>query len=256
MRWSGFFTKPVPGRMTLRGALRHIKRLGFEPETVLDVGAAAGTEALYETFPKAYHILIEPLEEYRPSLDRVVKRYERAEVVTAAAYHTQGEVTIHVHPDLMGSSLYLEDEDSDVNGLPRVVKAVTLDRLCGQHSLEGPYLIKLDVQGAELDVLKGSERVLENTEYVVVESSLFRFFKNGPQWVDLILFMKDRGFVVYDLLDPQYRPLDGAMSQTDLAFVKETGFFRKSHSYATREQREIQNKRLKKGRRRMGEESR
>jgi FkbM family methyltransferase len=242
--------------MTLRGALNHIRSLGFEPETVLDVGAAAGTDELYETFPKAFHVLIEPLEEYHPRLARVVKRYERAEIVIGAAYHTPGEVTIHVHPDLMGSSLYLEDEDSDVNGIPRRVMAVTLDHLCSARRLKGPYLIKLDVQGAELDVLRGSEQVLENSEYVVVESSLFQFFKNGPQLTEVLLFMQDRGFVVYDLLDPQYRPLDGAMSQMDLAFVKETGLFRKSHFYATREQREIQNKRLKKGRMRLGDASR
>src|SRR4030067_776100 len=172
MRLSSLFSKLAPERMTLQGALSHIKRLGFEPETVLDVGAAGGTYEIYETFPKAFHVLIEPLEEYKPYLDRMVKRYERAEVVIAAAYHASGEVTLHVHPDLMGSSLYLEGEDSDVNGLPRVVKAVTLDHLCSNRRLEGPYLIKLDAQGAELDVLKGSEKVLENSESVVVESLL------------------------------------------------------------------------------------
>jgi hypothetical protein len=57
-----------------------------------------------------------------------------------------------------------------------------------------------------------------------------------------MVFMKERGFVLYDMLGYSYRLLDGAMSQVDLVFVKENGMFRKNHSYATREQREAQNK--------------
>jgi len=50
--------------------------------------------------------------------------------------------------------------------------------------------------------------------------------------------MKDRGFVVYDIFGGHNRPLDGALGQIDMAFVKENWQFRKSHFYATREQRE------------------
>jgi hypothetical protein len=44
--------------------------------------------------------------------------------------------------------------------------------------------------------------------------------------------MKDRGFVVYDICGFVQRPLDGALAQVDLAFVKENGHFRKCHDYA------------------------
>src|SRR5512134_1272129 len=72
-------------RNSLRGSLKHIKRLGFEPRTVLDVGAAAGTPELYNAFPKARHILIEPLEENRPRLEEVKKKYGNVEYILAAA---------------------------------------------------------------------------------------------------------------------------------------------------------------------------
>jgi hypothetical protein len=41
-----------------------------------------------------------------------------------------------------------------------------------------------------------------------------------------------------------YRPLDGALSQFDLAFVKESGVFRQQHVYATPEQRRAQDARF------------
>ena len=56
--------------------------------------------------------------------------------------------------------------------------------------------------------------------------------------------MKMRGFVAYDLFDPQYRLLDGAMSQIDIAFVQDKSKFRKFHFYATGDQRAEQNRRF------------
>jgi FkbM family methyltransferase len=225
-------------RHTLRGALEQAKRLGFEPKTVIDVGAGTGTFELYETFPKAKHILVDPLGENKPYLEKVVKELENAEYLIAAAAQRSGSITINVHRDYYGSSVYKEFEGPDVDGTPRVVPAITLDEVSKERKLQGPYLIKVDVQGAELDVLAGASQVLKDTEYVVLEVCLMGFFIGGPQLYDIVKFMKERGFVVYDILDYGYRPLDGAMSQVDMAFVKESGQFREHLFFATREQRE------------------
>ncbi len=226
--------------------LIHARRLGLLPATVIDVGAAHGAFALkcHRIFPKARYILIEPLQEYKTYLERVTKTIPMSEYIVSAATARQGEVTIHVHPDLVGSSLYLENEDSDVNGVPRRVMADTVDNLCKNRNTIGPYLIKADVQGGELEVLSGAKEILKETEYILLEVSLFQFFTGGPQFYDVVNYMKSCGFVVYDIFDVQYRPLDGAVSQVDLAFVRENGRFRVHQMYATPEQRRVQTKRL------------
>jgi hypothetical protein len=56
--------------------------------------------------------------------------------------------------------------------------------------------------------------------------------------------MKSHGFVAYDVFGFQYRPLDNALSQADIAFVREGGSFRQHHYYATRNQREQQDRAL------------
>jgi hypothetical protein len=155
-----------------------------------------------------------------------------------------GEVVLHVHADLVGSSLLRETEGAATDGVARALPARTIDELCQVHDLRGPYLLKADVQGAELEVLEGARTVLRDTEYVLLEVSLFRFFVGGPEVADVIAFMRSCGFVPYDLFHPMHRPLDGALSQFDLAFVKETGMFRRQHVYATPTQRRAQDARF------------
>ncbi|MCK4782755.1 MAG: hypothetical protein KAV87_03315, partial [Desulfobacteraceae bacterium] len=89
-----------PVRASMRGCLQQSVRNGLKPNTIIDVGVAYGTQALYELFPNARHILIEPLEEFVPHLDNLVARLNKAEYIIAAASSTPGNIVINVHPDL------------------------------------------------------------------------------------------------------------------------------------------------------------
>jgi FkbM family methyltransferase len=230
--------------------LDQARRAGVSPATVVDVGAAYGafTRVCHGIFPRAAYVLVEPLEEYKPFLDEVTRSVAGARSFFAAAAPRPGETVLNVHPDWAGSSLYREEEESDVNGVPRTVPAVALDSLQSELSLQAPFLLKVDVQGAELDVLAGAGEVLRGAEYVLLEVSLFEFFKGGPQFHDVVTFMKSHGFVAYDVYGLQYRPLDQALAQVDIAFVKEGGSLRQHHHYATSRQREEQNRRFERRR--------
>jgi hypothetical protein len=109
--------------------------------------------------------------------------------------------------------------------------------VCAQKALAGPYLIKVDVQGAELQVLAGAQRTLQEAEAVILEVTLFGTMIGGPQVYDVVSQMKECGFVVYDICGFEYRPLDGALSQIDAVFVREGGRLRASHAYSTPEGR-------------------
>jgi FkbM family methyltransferase len=234
-------------RDSLEGLLNQVQKLGFSPATVIDVGAASGTfsNQCHQVFPAATYLLIEPLQEFLSPLKRLLKTIPQAHCEHAAASSYEGSMRLNVHHDLVGSSLYNEvEEGTDINGTPREVRTVTIDGMVARRQARPPYLIKIDVQGAELDVLRGAENALKHTEYILLEVSLFQFFKNGPSFSDVVAYMKDKGFVPYDLYELQYRPLDCALAQVDIAFVREAGDFRKTHAYATPEQRAEQNRRF------------
>lgn len=222
--------------------LDRARDLGLAPATVVDVGAAFGTFAreCAAVFPAARYLLVEPLSECLPALQALTRELQRADVFPCAAGPAAGERVLHVHPDLGGSSFFEEHEDSDVNGVPRVVAVETVDAIVARADAAGPFLVKVDTQGAELEVLAGAAATLQRTEMVIAEVSLFRFFAGGPLLHDVVAFMRSREFVVYDVAGHLRRPLDGALAQLDLVFVREDGPFRQHHEYATRAQRDAQ----------------
>jgi hypothetical protein len=163
----------------------------------------------------------------------------KGDYIIAVAGDRPGETVINVHEDLTCSSILKEVEGSSVDGSPRIVKVITLDQICREKNTEGPYLIKVDVQGSELNVLDGAEYILQETEVIILEVSLFKTMSTNPEIYDVLEYMKKKGFVTYDIFDFRYRPLDGALSQIDIIFVKENGLFRQSHAFASPKQREL-----------------
>jgi FkbM family methyltransferase len=224
-------------RASMRGALRQLSSLGFRPGTVIDVGVAYQTDELYEEFPDSSLLLVEPLAEFEPFLRGICAKRE-AQYVLAAAGAAPGTAVFNVHEkQLDGSSLLREVEGAAVDGTPRQVPVVTIDQVCAEKNLKGPYLIKLDVQGAELQVLTGARETLRETEAIHLEVTLFGTMIGGQQLYDIVMKMKEFGFVAYDICGFLYRPLDNALAQIDMVFVREDGRFRASHAFATPEQR-------------------
>lgn len=70
----------------------------------------------------------------------------------------------------------------------------TLDTIVKLNNFPLPDLIKLDVQGAEIDVLKGAEMCLEHCTDVILEAQHKTYNEGAPQVEDVLKFMSDIGF--------------------------------------------------------------
>jgi FkbM family methyltransferase len=229
---------PTPARASMAGGLAQLARLGFKPQTVIDVGVAYQTSELYEAFRDATILLIEPLAEFEPFLRKICATYN-AQYVLAAAGETSGTAVLNVRADKVGSSLLKEPEGVAVDSSPRTVPVITIDEVCLERNLRGPFLIKVDVQGAELQVLAGATRTLNETEAIILEVSLFGFWRDSPQFYDVIARMKQHGFVPYDFCGFLYRPIDNALAQVDMVFARENGLLRRTYLFATPEQTKV-----------------
>jgi FkbM family methyltransferase len=212
----------------------HLRALDVEFKTVVDVGVARGTPAIYEAFPRARYFLVEPVAEFREGIERLKKTLD-AEYIAAAAGARDGEIEFNVHNDLSGSSAFAQAEGQAADGIKRRVRAVRLDSVLPKN-LPRPCLLKIDTQGAELDVMEGlGDRVLE-MDVVIVETSLMRFRKEAPELAEVVQRFDQLGFVAYDLLEGHVRFLDNALAQVDFAFVPKTSSLRRDTRFFTEEQ--------------------
>jgi FkbM family methyltransferase len=243
----GYEVRKRNDRQSLLGILKQVSK-NFTPTVVIDVGAVFGSwsSECSKVFPDSQYVLVEPLSEYDQQLKKVCFELKNAFSVPMCAGSRDGEQMFHVHEDLVGSSFMNEIEGVEVDVKERLVKTITLDTLIRDKKLEGKYLVKIDVQGAELEVLAGTTNILLNTECLVLEVSLFRSFVGGADLYDIVEYMKKNGFVAYDIASLLYRPYDNALCQFDMVFVRETGMLRKFLGYATLEQRRKQNEKFKK----------
>lgn len=217
-------------RWTMKQALEQLRSFGFIPDTVIDVGTARGTFPILEVFPEVNYLWLEPLSEFEPALKDLEKKY-KGKYLLAAAGKSNGTVKINVHDVLEGSSVLKESDGPSVDGKEREVRLVILDSLINEYNLKNKLLLKIDVQGAEIDVMEGAKELLNYCEAIVLEVSFFKFLNDNPEFYEIVSYMKSKGFVAYDIFDGCLRPLDKALAQKDILFVKENGIFRRSHNW-------------------------
>jgi FkbM family methyltransferase len=185
---------------TFPAAVRGLLSKGIRYSTVIDVGCADGSFFLQlftqGLFPGAVPFNIDANDLYEDSL-RAIKAAVGGDFRITAITDHEGEVelTIAAHPYWF--SLRPENDAywsrlNNLSSTTRLVPATTLDALRKQLALTPPYLLKLDVQGAEEAVLRGAANLLKDTHVVVCEADMDDF-----QDINRVLLKND--FLLYDL---------------------------------------------------------
>jgi FkbM family methyltransferase len=197
--------------------LTRLKQRGWSPGSVVDVGTFHGdwSRMARELWPSARLAMVEPNTQLTDQLRGVAAKLN-AEFHCELLGASEGtEVGFHVMES--GSSI-LEERSSH----PRhheVRRLRTLDStLSGWDSID---LLKIDAQGYELEILKGAARLLPKTKSVLLEISVIQTNQDAPVMHDVIAFMKSQGFVSCEILEIHRRPLDMALNQIDILFVRE-----------------------------------
>ncbi len=203
-------------RDTMFGAVKNLSEVGFSPATVIDIGAAFGdwTETAMRFFPSAFFYAVEPQKEYFPQLSKLpIKK-----IFNCVLGERAGTVVFNIHKDWFSSSVFAQPDDQYTIREKREVEQKTLDDIASD--LPGPFLIKMDAEGAELTILKGGLKSIEKTNIIILEVLLIPFSKETPRLDEIIDYLREIGFLAYDIVDTQYRVTDGALRKVDIVFIR------------------------------------
>jgi FkbM family methyltransferase len=215
-----------PIERRLRWADLAMLRIG-KGDVVFDVGANVGdfTECVLAHQPWAVVHAFEPLPDVYKTLCARFKDYPGIYCRNVALGGEAGEAAINVS-NFHEASSFLENGqllDEKVYGIDFTVREVvavpveTVAKYVSARGLGNIKLLKLDVQGYELEVLKGAEPVFNRVEYIYVEAQFQELYKGGPLYSDIFEFLNQRGF---DLLRmTAFRTDDGGrLMECDMIF--------------------------------------
>jgi len=99
------------------------------------------------------------------------------------------------------------------------VQVVTLAEFASDRGLDAIDILKLDLQGNELEAIIGSGRLLETVRVIFMEVQFVELYENAPLFSEIESYLRGRGFVLYQLYELVRSPKDGRLLYGDAMFV-------------------------------------
>jgi len=189
----------------------------FTPNKILDVGAWFGdwSKTIKSIYPEAEVLSVEANPNCTPRLSRVNPNY-----LISFLGKEQGETEFYINianPHCTGASAYLEQTKHYKNAVSIKLPVVPLDSLNQQFDF-----IKMDVQGAELDVIKGGLNTIQQASVLQLELGMLNYNEGAPKASEIISYLYNLGFDLFDVGSFYY--WDNKLNQSDMFFVNKEKF--------------------------------
>ncbi|MDP2120199.1 MAG: FkbM family methyltransferase [Hoeflea sp.] len=182
----------------MKAAAAALARAGIRTRdpVLFDVGGNVGewTLAAKRTWPSARVHVFEPSASHLETLRPALASLEHVTVNPVALGAEAGQATLYKDADITGLASMTKRDLAHVGlsmDLSEAIEVDTLDAYCARHGITSIDMLKIDVEGHELDVLKGAAAMLDQRSVAVVQ------FEFGGCNVDTRTFFRD----FYDFFD-------------------------------------------------------
>jgi FkbM family methyltransferase len=218
--------RSATGRMAIRNRYADAKRLiGHESPVIIDGGAYNGStiNQLSDLFKKPRIISFEPNPGLYASLQENFGHRDNVTIIGKAIGSESGKGSFNVLKFSPSSSLL---EPSSINRAYHDSKMdieekvdIEITRLDDHFkSTDEIDLLKLDLQGYELEALKGAERILENVKVISTEIEFVPLYEGQPLFGDIDVYLRSKGFRLLNLYD-LFTQQNGQLTAGDAMYI-------------------------------------
>lgn len=195
--------------------------------TILDIGAHKGQFALISkyVFENVKIYSFDPLKSSKDKYNEILKPEDGFFFFNSAIGNKNGFKQINISKNSDSSSI-LNITNKQIKTFKNTekikeekIKIQKLHYLINKKKLITPCLMKIDVQGYELEVLKGSEKLLQNFDYLYIECSSIEFYKDQPFFKDIRKWLKKRNFIYIKSYN-HFKNLNNKTIQADYFFKR------------------------------------
>ncbi|MEM6325765.1 MAG: FkbM family methyltransferase [Bacteroidota bacterium] len=216
-----------PFSLTAFAMARTLRAQGLQPDLIVDGGANVGqfARAMAETFPDARVVSFEPLPDVAASFRSHFASTSRVRLVEAALGAEAGTLAFHRNPYSLASSALPVAEDDDLvvpHSETVSVPVTTLDLALHDEMITPSTLLKLDLQGFELEALRGASETLRQVGTVLLEIALRPSYSGEPSFEALLDHLRPFGFRFLRPIDILRDSATGEIVQMDALFAATT----------------------------------
>lgn len=195
-------------------AYLRLRRKGYCPAGIIDVGAYQGewTKLVRRIFAGVPVLMVEAQQSKKARLEALCGN---GVSLASAVLGAEAGRAVTFYEMETGSSYFEEQSNA-----PRKASTYTTDTLDNLAAgMAGPLFLKIDAQGAELEVLRGGGQTLERCELVQLEIAILPYNKGAPTFFEVLSYMEERDFVPLDVSGFS-RPNGVDLVQIDMLFVR------------------------------------
>jgi len=171
----------------------YIKNLDIEPKVIYDIGACVlhWTRHAEKRWPNSAYILFDAEQGVVPVLSKTKHQY----YIGLLTDKDNKMIKFYHNIDNPGGNSYYKEVTGAFTEQHAEIKIGNkLDTIVKQKGYPLPDLIKLDVQGAELDILKGAEECIKNCTDIILEAQHKKYNEGAPMVPEVINYMTSIGF--------------------------------------------------------------
>ena len=209
--------------------LEQLKNLGYTPSTILDIGAYKGewTKDMLKIYPDSKYYLIEA-NDHR-AIDSLAN-IRNIHIYKNTILNDKIQEVDWYQNNTTGDSMFKENTNFYKDTIPTKKTSIDLNTFLINNNIDlsnEDIFMKIDCQGAEIPILKGSSNILHKVNFILLELPFFgKYNSNVPTFLEHIKFMETINFIPFDITSILYSK--NFTMQLDMVFINKNHVLNKT----------------------------